>query len=223
MSQLAVTPRTKLKRLPDRGSFDRAVVNAVLDEGFVCHVSFVFQGKACLIPTVYARAGDWLVLHGATSNRALRALRTPGNDACISVTHVDALVMARSAFHHSVNYRSVILYGQAEEVTEAADKMAALEALIEHVAAGRWKEIRQPNREELLRTLVLRVPIAEGSAKVRAHGPIDDAEDMALDVWAGLVPIETRYGPPLRDSQLAAEIALPKYLGGYDRKRRSAA
>jgi uncharacterized protein len=223
MSQLAVTPRTKLKRMPQRGSFDRELVNTILDEAFVCHVSFLFQGKACLIPTVYARAGDWLVLHGATSNRALRALRTPGNDACISVTLFDSLVMARSAFHHSVNYRSVILYGQAEEVTEAADKMAALEALIEHVAAGRWKEIRQPNREELLRTLVLRVPIAEGSAKVRGYGVVDDAEDMALDVWAGLVPIEIRYGPPQRDPLLAAEIPLPKYLDGYDRKRRPAA
>ncbi|HTO09748.1 MAG TPA: pyridoxamine 5'-phosphate oxidase family protein [Myxococcota bacterium] len=223
MSQLAVTPRTKLKRLADRGSFDRELVNAILDEGFVCHVSFVFQGKACLIPTVYARAGDSLVLHGATSNRALRALRTPGNDACISVTHVDALVMARSAFHHSVNYRSVILYGQAEEVSDPADKMAALEALIEHVAAGRWKEIRQPNREELLRTLVLRVPIAEGSAKVRAHGVVDDAEDLHLDAWAGLIPIETRYGPPLRDPLLAAGTSLPRYLEGYDRKRRPAA
>jgi uncharacterized protein len=130
-------------------------------------------------------------------------------------------VMARSAFHHSVNYRSVILYGQAEEVEQAADKMVALEALIEHVAAGRWKEVRQPNREELLRTLVLRVPIVEGSAKVRAYGPVDDAEDMSLDVWAGLVPIETRYGPARRDPQLAAGISLPKYLDGYDRKRRT--
>jgi uncharacterized protein len=218
MSQLAVTPRTKLRRMAQRGSFDRELVNDILDEGFVCHVSFLFQGKACLIPTVYARAGDSLVLHGATSNRALRALRTPGNDACISVTHFDSLVMARSAFHHSVNYRSVILYGQAQEVSDAADKMAALEALIEHVAAGRWKEIRQPNREELLRTLVLRVPIVEGSAKVRAYGVVDDAEDLALDVWAGLIPIETRYGAPVRDPQLSAEVALPKYLEGYDRK-----
>jgi len=222
MSELAVTPRTKLKRMPQRGSFDRELVNAILDEGFVCHVSFLFQGKACLIPTVYARAGDWLVLHGATSNRALRALRTPGNDACISVMHFDSLVMARSASHHSVNYRSVILYGQAEEVEDGAEKMIALEALIEHVAAGRWKEIRQPNREELLRTLVLRVPIAEASAKVRAYGVVDDAEDLSLDVWAGLIPIETRFGPAQRDPQLSPEVPLPKYLESYDRKNRSA-
>jgi len=220
MSQLAVTPRTKLKRLPDRGTFDRDVVNAILDEGFVCHVSFLHQGKACLIPTVYARAGDWIVLHGSTANRAFRALRDPGNQACFCVTHVDALVMARSAFHHSVNYRSVMLYGQAEEVTDPVEKMELLEALIEHVAVGRWKDVRQPNREELLRTLVLRLPIAEGSAKVRAHGAVDDAEDLSLDCWAGLVPIETRYGPPARDPQLADSVSLPAYLDGYDRKRR---
>jgi uncharacterized protein len=219
MSQLAVTPRSKLKRKPDRGTFDRAAVNAILDEGFVCHVSFVFQGKACLIPTVYARAGESLILHGATSNRAFRALREPGNHACVAVTHVDALILARSAFHHSVNYRSVILYGQAEEVTDAAEKMEALRALIEHVAAGRWKDVRQPNREEFLRTLVLRIPISEGAAKTRDLGVVDDAEDLQLGCWAGLIPIETRYGPPVRDPQLAAETLLPAYLDGYDRKR----
>ncbi|HTO54405.1 MAG TPA: pyridoxamine 5'-phosphate oxidase family protein [Myxococcota bacterium] len=221
MSDLAVTPRSKLKRYPQRGSFDRAVVNAILDEGFVCHVSFLFQGQACLIPTVYARAGEWLILHGATANRALRALREPGNQACIAVTHIDSLVLARSAFHHSVNYRSVILYGQAEEVTDATEKMEALQALIEHVAAGRWKDVRQPNREEFLRTLVMRVPISEGAAKVRNHGVVDDAEDLELGCWAGLVPIEVRYGTPVRDPQLAAETLLPAYLDGYDRKPRA--
>jgi uncharacterized protein len=218
VSQLAVTPRTKLKRRSQRGSFDRAVVDAILDEGFVCQLSFVHEGKACLIPTVYARGGDFVFLHGAMANRAFRALLVPGNHACVSVTHIDALVMARSAFHHSVNYRSVILYGQAEEVTDADEKMEALRVVIEHVARGRWKDVRQPNREEFLQTLVLRVPITEGSAKIRATGVIDDEEDLELGCWAGLIPVETRYGAPVRDGLLRADIPLPAYLDGYDRK-----
>jgi nitroimidazol reductase NimA-like FMN-containing flavoprotein (pyridoxamine 5'-phosphate oxidase superfamily) len=220
MSQLAVTPRTKLKRRKQRGSFDRDTANAILDEGFVCHVSFMHAGKACLIPTVYARAGDFVILHGSNANRAFRALLQPGNDACISVTHIDALVMARSAFHHSVNYRSLILYGQAEEVTDPDEKMEALRALIEHVAVGRWKDVRIPNREEFLQTLVLRVPIAEGSAKIRNYPVIDGEADLGQGCWAGLIPIETRFGAPVRDSLLPADVALPEYLAGYDRPKR---
>ncbi|HTO70047.1 MAG TPA: pyridoxamine 5'-phosphate oxidase family protein [Myxococcota bacterium] len=219
MSELAVTPRTRLKRRPQRGSFDRAAIDAILDEGFLCHVGFVHGGKACVVPTVYARAGDWLVLHGAQANRMLRALLEPQNDACVSVTHVDALVLARSAFHHSVNYRSVILYGQAEEISDAAEKHEALRVLIEHVAQGRWKDVRQPSLEEFQKTLALRVPITEGSAKVRCDGVIDDAEDLALGCWAGLVPIETRFGAPVRDPQLRDDVELPAYLAPYTRKR----
>jgi hypothetical protein len=220
MSELAVTPRTKLKRRHQRGSFDRDAVNAILDEGFLCHLGFMHAGKACVIPTVYARAGDFVILHGATSNRAYRSLREPGNDACITVTHVDALVMARSAFHHSVNYRSVILYGPAEEVTDAEEKMEALRAVVEHVAAGRWKDVRAPNRAEFLQTLVLRVPIAEGSAKIRDLPVIDDEEDLQIGCWAGLIPLESRFGAPIRDEKLAADVALPAYLDGYDRPKR---
>ena len=220
MSELTITPRTKLKRRPQRGSFDRGTANAILDEGFVCHVGFVHAGKACVIPTVYARSGDFVILHGSSANRAFRALLQPGNDACITVTHVDALVLARSAFHHSVNYRSLVLYGQAEEVADTDEKMEALRALIEHVAAGRWKDVRAPNRAEFLQTLVLRVPIAEGSAKIRDLPVIDDEEDLQLGCWAGLVPIETRFGAPIGDEKLAAETPLPKYLDGYDRPKR---
>lgn len=220
MSELAVTPRTRLKRRHQRGSFDRDAVNAILDEGFLCHVAFMHGGKACVIPTVYARAGDFVLLHGAMANRAYRALLEPGNEACLSVTHVDALVMARSAFHHSVNYRSVILYGQAEEVTDPEEKMEALRVVVEHVAAGRWKDVRAPNRAEFLQTLVLRIPIAEGSAKIRDLPVIDDEEDLQIGCWAGLIPIETRFGPPIRDAKLDGEIPLPAYLDGYDRPKR---
>jgi uncharacterized protein len=216
-SELAPTPRTRLKRRPQRGRFDRAAIDAILDEGFLCHVGFVHQGKACVIPTVYARAGDWLVLHGAQANRMLRALCEPGNDACVSVTHVDGLVLARSAFHHSVNYRSVILYGQAEAIADAAEKHEALRMVIEHVAQGRWKDVRQPNLEEFQKTLVVRIPIAEGSAKVRCDGVIDDPEDLALGCWAGVVPITTQFGVGVRDPQLAADVPLPAYLAPYRR------
>jgi len=217
MSELAPTPRTRLKRRPQRGHFDRPAIDAILDEGFVCHVGFVHQGKACVVPTVYARAGDWILIHGAQANRMMRSLCEPGNDACISVTHVDALVLARSAFHHSVNYRSVILYGQAEEVRDAAEKHEALRRVVEHVAQGRWKDVREPNLEEFQKTLVLRVPIAEGSAKIRSDGVIDDAEDLALGCWAGLVPIETRFGTPVPDPQLPRGVELPAYLAPYRR------
>jgi len=217
MSELAPTPRTRLKRRPQRGHFDRPAIDAILDEGFVCHVGFVHQGKACVVPTVYARAGDWILIHGAQANRMMRSLCEQGNDACISVTHVDALVLARSAFHHSVNYRSVILYGQAEEVRDAAEKHEALRRVVEHVAQGRWKDVREPNLEEFQKTLVLRVPIAEGSAKIRSDGVIDDAEDLALGCWAGLVPIETRFGTPVPDPQLPRGVELPAYLAPYRR------
>jgi nitroimidazol reductase NimA-like FMN-containing flavoprotein (pyridoxamine 5'-phosphate oxidase superfamily) len=217
MSELAPTPRTRLKRRPQRGRFDRAAIDAILDEGFVCHVGFVHQGKACVVPTVYARAGDWIVIHGAQANRMMRSLCEPGNDACISVTHVDALILARSAFHHSVNYRSVILYGQAEEIVDAAEKHEALRQVVEHVAQGRWKDVREPNLGEFQKTLVLRIPIAEGSAKVRCDGVIDDAEDLALGCWAGLVPIETRFGPPVPDPELPRGVELPAYLAPYRR------
>jgi nitroimidazol reductase NimA-like FMN-containing flavoprotein (pyridoxamine 5'-phosphate oxidase superfamily) len=220
MSELTVTPRTKLKRRHQRGSFDRDTVNAILDEGFLCHVGFSYAGRACVIPTVYARAGDNVLLHGAAANRAYNALLEPGNEACIAVTHVDALVMARSAFHHSVNYRSVILYGQAQEISDAEEKMEALRVVIEHVAAGRWKDVRAPKRSAFLQTLVLRVPIAEGSAKIRDLPVIDDEEDLQIGCWAGLIPIETHYGPPVRDAKLATETPLPAYLDGYGRAKR---
>ena len=216
-SELAPTPRTRLKRRPQRGSFERAAIDAILDEGFLCHVGFVHQGKACVIPTVYARAGDFLVLHGAQANRMLRALCEPGHDACVSVTHVDGLVLARSAFHHSVNYRSVILYGRAEEVVDAAEKHEALRMVIEHVAQGRWKDAREPNREEFQKTLVVRIPIAEGSAKIRCDGVIDDPEDLALGCWAGIVPITTQFGVAVPDPQLRADVPLPAYLAPYAR------
>ena len=223
MSQLTRTPRTKLKRRAQRGSFERETVNAILDEGFLCHVAFTHQGKPCVIPTLYARMGDFLVLHGSTANRMLRALCAPGHETCISVMHADALVLARSAFHHSINYRSVILYAQAEEVTDPAEKAEAMRVVVEHVIPGRWKDVRAPNREEFLQTMIVRVPIAEASAKIRDLGVIDDEADLELDGWAGLLPIATHYGPPQPDPLLRAGIPVPAYASGYTRPRRPVA
>jgi nitroimidazol reductase NimA-like FMN-containing flavoprotein (pyridoxamine 5'-phosphate oxidase superfamily) len=218
-AELEPTPRTRLKRRAQRGSYDRAVVDAILDEGFLCHVAFTHEGQAALIPTVYARGGDWIYLHGARANRALQALLAPGRDACVSVTHVDALVLARSAFHHSVNYRCVILYGQAQEVTDPEEKQEALRLVVEHVVPGRWKDVRWPNAEEFKQTLVLKLPIQEASAKVRALGVIDDEVDLAQGCWAGLLPVRTVYGPPVPDPQLVDEIGIPAYVSSYTRAR----
>jgi nitroimidazol reductase NimA-like FMN-containing flavoprotein (pyridoxamine 5'-phosphate oxidase superfamily) len=221
MSQLVPTPRTRLKRRAQRGTYDRAVLDAILDEGFLCHVAFTHEGQACVIPTVYARGGDWLYLHGARANRMLNALLVPGHTACVSVTHVDALVLARSAFHHSVNYRCAILYGEALEVTDPDEKAEALRLVIEHTTPGRWKDVRWPNDDEFRQTLVIKLPIAEGSAKVRALGVVDDAEDMNQGCWAGLLPIRTSYGPALPDPALPDAIPVPAYVEGYSRAARS--
>jgi len=219
MAELEPTPRTRLKRRAQRGSYDRAVVDAILDEGFLCHVAFTHQGQPALIPTVYARGGDWLYLHGARANRALNALLEPGRDTCVSVTHVDALVLARSAFHHSVNYRCVILYGQAQEVTGAEEKQEALRLVVEHAIPGRWKDVRWPNADEFKQTLVVKLPISEASAKVRALGVIDDDADLAQGCWAGLLPLRTEYGPAVRDPQLPGDVPVPAYVTGYTRAR----
>jgi nitroimidazol reductase NimA-like FMN-containing flavoprotein (pyridoxamine 5'-phosphate oxidase superfamily) len=219
MADLVPSPRTRLKRRPQRGHYERDVVNAILDEGFLCHVAFTHEGQPGVIPTVYARGGDWLYLHGARANRMLNAMLEPGRDSCVSVTLVDSLVLARSAFHHSVNYRSVVLYGQAEEVTDADEKLEALRLVVEHVIPGRWKDVRWPNAEEFRQTLVVKLPIREASAKIRALGVLDDEADMGQGCWAGLLPVVTSYGPAVRDAALPESIGLPAYLEGYTRAR----
>jgi hypothetical protein len=193
-----------------RGVYDRAVIDAILDGGLVCHVAFVHQGVPCLIPTAYAREGGWLYLHGARKNRVLRSIC--GQTACVSVTHVKGLVLARSAFHHSVNYRSVVLYGVGEEVRDCAEKLHAMERLVEHVVPGRWAEARQPNEQELQATIIVRLPTGECSAKVRTGLPVDDEADLPLGVWAGVLPLAQAWGAPLPDELLPASIVAPPYL-----------
>ncbi len=221
MENFQPTPNTTLKRLPQRGAFDRATVYGILDEAFVCHVGFVVDGQPCVIPTSYGRVGDQLFIHGSAASRMLRNL-AQGLPVCVTVTLVDGLVLARSAFHHSINYRSVVIFGTAHLVEDTAEKMTALKAFTEHVIPGRWAEVREPNEQELKGTTVLALPLTEASAKIRSGPPVDDAEDMAIPVWAGELPLHTVTGAPLADEFTRATLPLPGYVRRYDRKRTSA-
>ena len=189
--------RTQLGRHPERGREDRDVVNAILDEALVCHVGFVADGYPTVIPTLHARSDDTLYLHGSPASRMLQA--APGAEVCVTVTLLDGVVMARSAFNHSMNYRSVMVFGQPRVVTDAAEKAAAFHALVEHVAKGRWDDSRQPTPAEMTATTVLAISLDETSAKVRSGPPVDEDGDLALGVWAGVVPLRTVAGDPIPD------------------------
>lgn len=218
MTTVTKTERTKVKRLPARGAYDRETIYSILDAGFICHVGFVVEGQPYVIPTGYARVGDNLYIHGSAASRMLRNLAS-GVEVCVTVTHVDGLVLARSAFHHSINYRSVVVLGRAELVTDADEKYAALEAFTEHTIPGRWPEIRWPNELEMKATSVLRLPIEEASAKIRTGDPKDDEEDYEMNVWAGVVPLETFAGEPVPDTKLAEGIEIPEHVREYKKKR----
>jgi nitroimidazol reductase NimA-like FMN-containing flavoprotein (pyridoxamine 5'-phosphate oxidase superfamily) len=216
MSDFTPTERTQVKRLPKRGNYERETVFAILDEGFVCHVGFSVDGQPYVIPTNYGRSGEILYLHGSAASRMLRTL-SEGVPVSVTVTHVDGLVLARSAFHHSVNYRSVVILGTARLVTDAAEKMEALRVFTEHVMKGRWDDVRQPTEQELKATTVLALPLEEVSAKVRTGGPVDDEKDYALPVWAGVLPIQTVAKAPLPDAQRKKDEPIPEYLKNYSR------
>ena len=211
----APSARTIVKRGPTRAVYEREAIHAILDEAFVCHVGFIYQGSPRVIPCVFARSGESLYLHGSTANRMLRSIAE--GEVCISVTLLDGLVLARSAFHHSVNYRSVVIYGRGEVVTDPAEKREALRLTVEHAIPGRWDDVRAPNREESLKTLVVRVPLDEASAKVRAGDPVDDEEDYGLDCWAGVIPLRTATQEPVDDGLLRAGISAPAYAAEYRR------
>lgn len=211
MESIPQTRRTRLQRAPKRGLFDRAAINAILDEAHVCHVAYAVDGQPLAVPTLHWRDGETLYLHGSAASRTMLALGD-GIDVCVNVTLLDGLVLARSAFHHSVNYRSVTIFGQPRTVTGDAEKSDALRLLVEKLAPGRWDELRPMHRQELTATAVVALPISEASAKVRAGGPADDPEDLAWPVWAGVVPLATMAGPPIPDEQLDGHIPLPRYL-----------
>lgn len=213
---LPVSPRTTLRRLPSRGRFDRASVNSILDEALLCHVGFVVEGQPFVIPTIHARLGDRLYVHGSAASRMLRTLGG-GVPVCVTVTLLDGLVLARSAFHHSMNYRSVVVLGTAQEATDAAEKETALTAIVEHVMRGRSAQVRPPNPLELKATSVLSLPIEEASAKIRTGPPVDDEEDYALPVWAGVLPLSLVAGAPVDDPRLPAGMAPPANVSAYRR------
>jgi nitroimidazol reductase NimA-like FMN-containing flavoprotein (pyridoxamine 5'-phosphate oxidase superfamily) len=214
----APTARTRVVREAHRGIYERDAAYEILDEGFICHVGFVLDGQPFVIPTAYGRKGDDLYIHGSAASRMLRNLEK-GVAVCITVTLLDGLVLARSIFNHSMNYRSVVVLGTAVAVRDPQEKLEALELLSEHVVPGRWAESRPPNEKELKQTLVLRLPIEEFSAKVRQGPPIDDEEDYAFPTWAGVIPLATVAGQPINDPRLGEKIAVPIYAREYKRKK----
>lgn len=215
MTTFNATPRTTLKRLPQRGTYDREEIYSILDEALVCHVGFVNDGQPFVIPTAYGRAGNTLYLHGAKTSRMMNVLQG-GAQVCVTVTLLDALVLARSAFHHSLNYRSVVIFGVASVVEDPAEKSEALRYFTEHIVRGRWAEVRPPTKSELARTTVLSLPLAEASAKVRTGPPLDDEEDYQLPVWAGVLQLKTVGEELLPDPRLQSEVepsdSLQRYL-----------
>ena len=206
MDSYPTTSRTKVGRLPKRAVYDRAQVHAILDEGFLCHVGFVVDEQPYVIPTGYVRVGEQLYLHGSAASRMLRTL-DQGIQVCVTVTLVDGFVLARSVFHHSMNYRSVVMLGKARLVTDRSEKLEALRSFTNHIVPGRWDEARQPAEQELKSTSVLALPLEEVSAKIRTGPPIDDDEDYALPIWAGVVPIRARIGEPVPDERILPEVS----------------
>ncbi|WP_019509189.1 pyridoxamine 5'-phosphate oxidase family protein [Pleurocapsa sp. PCC 7319] len=215
-NNLKVTKRSKVRRLPKRGSQERELIYNILDEALVAHVGFTVDNQPFVIPMAYGREGDRLYLHGSSVSRLLKTLEQ-GVDVCFTVTLLDGLVIARSLFHHSMNYRSVVLFGKAKLVESEAEKMNALQAFSEQMISGRWSDARIPNSQELKATKILSFPIEEGSAKVRTGPPSDDLEDYALPIWAGELPLKLTAGVPVFDPKLASNIAIPEYLTNYHR------
>jgi nitroimidazol reductase NimA-like FMN-containing flavoprotein (pyridoxamine 5'-phosphate oxidase superfamily) len=216
-TEILQTPRTRLKRLPKRGSFDRDAIYSILDEAFICHIGFAVDSQPYVIPTAFGRLDDVLYIHGSSASRMLRALST-GVQMCFTVTIVDALVLARSAFHHSINYRSVVVLGNALLVEDAEEKNKALEVITNHIVHERWNDVRVPNDIELKATSVLKLKVEEASAKMRTGPPIDDEEDYGLDIWAGILPVNLVTGQPIDDDRLIDGLVPPENIRNYTRK-----
>jgi len=210
-----LTKRTELRRIPNRGSRDWETINQILDAGFLAHVGFCVDGQPFVIPTLYGRDGETLYLHGSAVSRMLRELET-GIPTCVTVTLVDGLVLARSAFHHSMNYRSVVAFGSARRIADPEQKVESLRIISEHIIPGRWADVRKPSEKELKATTVLEFSISEASSKVRSGPPLDDESDYELPVWAGVLPLAITSRPPLPDDRLIKGVTLPDYVRRYD-------
>jgi uncharacterized protein len=208
------TPHTTVKRHPERGAYERATIDPILDEALICHLGFVVDGRPFVIPTIHARDGDVLYVHGSPGSRMLRTAKE-GLDICVTVTILDALVLARSVYNHSMNYRSVVVLGRAREVIDRGEKLRAMQRVVEHIVPGRWQDARQPNDGEIKGTTILALPIDEASAKVRSGPPTDDADDLELSVWAGLIPLRIEPSDPVPDD--GVDGAPPAYVTGYER------
>ncbi|MEW6324440.1 MAG: pyridoxamine 5'-phosphate oxidase family protein [Nitrospirota bacterium] len=214
MEQFPQTERNQVKRKPDRGRYDKATIYPIIDEALICHVGFVLDSQPYVIPTIHARQGDRILLHGAKGSRMLKFIQT-GGPVCITITVLDGLVLARSVFHHSLNYRSVVLFGRGELIEGQEEKLAAMEVVTEHLIRGRWQEARRPTLQELDATAVVAVPIESASAKIRTGPPIDDEQDYDLPVWAGVVPIRQAVGEPASDPRLKEGIPAPPSVIAY--------
>jgi uncharacterized protein len=215
---LTVTQRATIRRLPQRASYDEETIHAILDAAFLAHIGFCVERQPFVIPTLYGRAGSNLYLHGSAASRMLREVGA-GIPACVTVTIVDGLVLARSAFHHSMNYRSVVAFGTAKRIEEQATKREALRVISDHLMARRWEDVRQPSEHELKATTVLTFEIEEASAKQRSGGPVDDEEDLALDVWAGILPVHLATSTPEPDTRLKRTHEVPGYIDNFARAR----
>ena len=211
-----ITARNQVKRIPKRGIYERQTIYQILDEGLICQLGFVVEGQPFVIPTAYGRVGDRIYVHGSPASRMLRTLKK-GVQVCLTVTLLDGLVVARSAFHHSMNYRSVVVFGMASLVDDASEKVEALKAFTEHIIPGRWSDTRQPTRQEIAGTLVLSLPLTEASAKVRTGSPHDNEADYSLPFWAGELPLRLLATEPVADPRLADGIELPTYIQKYSR------
>jgi nitroimidazol reductase NimA-like FMN-containing flavoprotein (pyridoxamine 5'-phosphate oxidase superfamily) len=211
---VAMSDRTRIVREPIRAVYDREAIYKILDEGFVCHVGFTADGQTFVIPTMYARVGDAIYFHGSAASRTLRGVGA-GLNVCVTVTLADGLILARSVFNHSMNYRSVVALGNAAIVDEPTEKLAALRAFTEKILPGRWNDARQPNDKELKATSILRLPLNEVSAKVRVGGVEDDAEDYVLQVWAGIIPLRLVADPPIRDERCDPSLPTPVYATNF--------
>jgi hypothetical protein len=218
MSEFPVTPQNRIRRVPTRGHYDKDTIYRILDEGLVCHVGIVEGHQPVVIPMNYARRDDTLILHGAPASRLLKYIHA-GHPVCVTVTLLDGLVLARSAYHHSMNYRSVVVFGRGRLIEAEQEKLMALEVLTEHILPGRWQDARKPNRQELDATAVVSIAIESASAKVRTGPPVDDEDDYQLPVWAGVVPIQQQALPPVSDPRLGKELLVPASVAQYRRPR----
>jgi len=218
MSEFPITERTRIRRVPKRGQYDKDTIYRILDEGLVCHVGFVEDHQPAVIPMNYARRDDALILHGATASRLLKYVQA-GHPVCVTVTLLDGLVLARSVYHHSMNYRSVVVFGRGRLIETEQEKLAALEVLTEHILQGRWQDARKPNRQELDATAVVSIAIESASAKVRTGPPADDEDDYQLPVWAGVLPIQQQALAPVSDPRLGKDVRVPPSISNYRRTR----